>query len=121
MTRDELIEAMRQEICQHQCGGELAAECTANPNCLCLKDAQAGLMAIEAAGCLVVPVEPTRAMLHVTLLSSGHRGIGMDEKRDIYRWMLKATPFSKDSSALTAMSLLREASPTASSEEANGR
>lgn len=50
MTRDELIEAMRSEICRHQCQGETTADCQASPNCLCLRDAQAGLRAIEAAG-----------------------------------------------------------------------
>jgi hypothetical protein len=50
MTRDQLIEAMRYEICRHQCQGEITEDCKVNPNCLCLQDAQAGLRAIENAG-----------------------------------------------------------------------
>lgn len=55
--------------------------------------AVAALYAIEDAGCVVVPMTPTREMLHATLLSSSHRSISIREKADIYRWMLKGSPF----------------------------
>ncbi len=55
--------------------------------------AVAALYAIEDAGCVVIPTTPTREMLHMTLLSSSHRSISMREKADIYRWMLKGSPF----------------------------
>lgn len=55
------------------------------------------LDAIEAMGCAVVPKEPTEQMIHYSMLSSMRRvGIEPREKRDIYIWMLKASPFKKD-------------------------
>ncbi len=64
--------------------------------------AEMALAAIEASGCAVVPLEPTREMLHVTALSSSHRSVEMREKADIYRWMLKETPFRAGAPAQVA-------------------
>lgn len=62
-----------------------------------LEMAENVLFAIEEMGCTVALKEPTEQMINHTAASSMHRGgIEPREKRDIYLWMLKASPFTQD-------------------------
>lgn len=86
ITREQIIEAMADAMDKKSRG-------------LCQAPvgyATASLTAIEAIGLKIAPYEPTDAMLNHTMLSSMHRSITKDEKRDIYKWMLKGSPLYRE-------------------------
>lgn len=92
ITREQVIEAMAKAARDRNEVGPYKAESQWLDYC------EAALTAIEALGFKIVPYEPTEEMIYATYASSGHRHIDNDEKRDIYKWMLSASPLYKEPS-----------------------
>ena len=102
MTRDELIEAMARAIDPAAFEslnwfariGSAANKRTLNRVEAARANATAALAAIEAAGCVVAPKEPTVDQLHAAQMA------WLDDPRrqsgTIYRAALAASPLAKD-------------------------
>ena len=99
MTRAELVEAMARAIWEKR--GHQWPPRTAFYLTLLEEEATAALAAIEAAGLVCVPREPTREMLsamYVTPDFCGQHIIrhSVDKLPDAYRAMLAASPLAQE-------------------------
>lgn len=94
MTRDELIEAMARAIYERVNGAGCRAWRLIDHKAAYRDQAAAALAAIEAAGCVVAPKEPTVDQLHAAQMA------WLDDPRrqssTIYRAALAASPLAKD-------------------------